>query len=88
MVLYQKWKCQLKDSLNLFLDIRRATNHHDEGRKELPAEEPELVGLVAGHLLDAVAELLRAEPPPDGHGLPEAHPQQRHARTTEGKGSI
>ena len=52
-----------------------ATYRHDCGCDELPAEEPVLAGLVSRHLLDAVAELLRAEPPPDGHGLPEAHPQ-------------
>ena len=52
---------------------------HNCRRKVLPAEVPELVGLVPGHLLDAVAEPLRAEEPPDGDRLEETDPEQAHA---------
>ena len=55
------------------------SHDHDGGREELPAEVPELGGLPAGHLLDAVAEPLGAEEPADGDRLEEADPEKGHA---------
>ena len=54
-----------------------AAHHH--WSEVLPAEVPEHVGPVPGHLLHAVAEALRSKDPAYGHRLEEADPEERHA---------
>ena len=54
------------------------TYPHDCWGKVLPAQVPEHVRLVSGHLLDAITEAAGSEEPADGDGLEEADPQQAH----------
>ena len=60
-------------------DVEDEDKDHDSRGEVFPAEIPELVGFVSGHLLNAVAEPLRSEHPADGDSLEEANPEERHA---------
>ena len=55
--------------------VSHATHPHDGRREEFPAEVPEDVGLVSGHLFDTVAEPPGPEEPADGDRLEEADPE-------------
>ena len=55
------------------------TDQHDRRCEVFPAQEPEHARLSSGHLLHAVAELLRSKEPADGDRLEEADPQEGHA---------
>merc|ERR1719278_2420819 len=61
-------------------DVEDEDAEHDEGGEVLPAEVPEDVRLVPGHLLNAVTEPLCAKEPPDSNCLKESDPEECEPR--------